>query len=163
MSPVVVKPVSVPTLVILGWEAVWIVPVKSPVILPSILATKVPKELNVILPVVLPSAVVNPNVNLSTDSSHIKIPLSAVPLLISIPESFTGLPVNPALSWNKLSSISRFVVSRDVRVPLTVRLPATVRSDAICTSSGSDRVISADSLPLPDTVILLAVPVIVET
>jgi len=59
------------------------------------------------------------------------MPLSELPLLISIPESFTGLPVNPALSWNKLSSISRLVVSRDVRVPLTVRFPATVKSDAI--------------------------------
>ena len=107
------------------------VPVTAPVTSPSILATKVPSELRVMLPVALPSAVVNPNVNLSTDSSHIKIPLSAVPLLISIPESFTGLPVNPALSWNKLSSISRLVVSRDVSVPFTVRLPATVKSDAI--------------------------------
>lgn len=81
-----------------------------------------------------------------------------MPRLISIPESLTGLPVRPALSWNRLSSISRFVVSKEVRVPLTVKLPATVKLSAICTSSGRVKVISADSLPLPVTVILFAVP-----
>ena len=72
-----------------------------------------------------------------------------------------GLPVNPALSWNRLSSMSKFVVSNDVSVPLTVRFPATVKLSAISTSSGKVKVTSADSLPEPVTIILLAVPVIV--
>ena len=54
--------------------------------------------------------------------------------------------------------MSKFVVSNDVSVPLTVKFPATVKLSAICTSSGKVIVISADSLPEPVTVILLAVP-----
>ena len=57
--------------------------------------------------------------------------------------------------------MSKFVLSSETRVPLTTKLPATVKSEAICTSSGKVIVTSADSLPLPDTVILLAVPVTV--
>jgi hypothetical protein len=60
-----------------------------------------------------------------------------------------------------LSSISRFVVSKEVSVPLTVRFPATVRSLATWTSEGNVNVTSLLSVPLPDTVILLAVPVMV--
>ena len=54
--------------------------------------------------------------------------------------------------------MSKFVVSKDVSVPLTVKSPATVKLSAICTSSGRVMVTSADSLPDPETVILLAVP-----
>ena len=47
-----------------------------------------------------------------------------------------------------------------VVVPETVKSPVTVKSFPIVTSSGSERVTSADSEPEPETVISFAVPVI---
>ena len=64
------------------------------------------------LPVADPSAVVNPRVNLSADSSQINTALSADPLCINIPESLTGVPVKLAFNSKRLSSIFKLVVSK---------------------------------------------------
>ena len=105
------------------------------------------------MPVADPSAVVRPRVNLSADSSQINTALLEDPLLINIPESFTGTPVKLAFNSKRLSSIFKLVVSKYVRSPLTVRSPATVKSFAIETSFGRLIVTLAVSDPDPDTLI----------
>src|SRR5210317_31717 len=108
-------------------------------LLPSMFATNSPTVI-VISPVASAVAVVVPKVNLSADSSHIKIALSPVePLSIIKPESL-AFEAAPEFNSNRVSSTVVFVVAKVVVVPLTVRFPVTVKSLPIVTSLGSPTV-----------------------
>ena len=105
--------------------AVSALPVRSPVILPSTFATKVPVVI-VRLPVLAPVNVPVPTINLSVDSSNPIKAFALSPLSITIPISLPGVPVVPVPNSISLSVIVELVVLSVVVVPLTVRLPVIV-------------------------------------
>ena len=114
-----------PTLVILFCVDVSIVPDTSPVKLPSIFATNVPAT-TVISPPALPSASVNPIVNLlALRSQPINALFTPSPRWIKIPASRDSVVV-PLDNMMILSLTSRFVAFIVVVVPLTTKLPVTV-------------------------------------
>ena len=100
-------------------------PVTLPVTLPSRSETSVPLETER-LPVVAPVALVVPIINLPSDSSQPIKAFESLPLSITIPASFVGVPVVPLLNSIKESLTTMLVVSIVVVVPFTVRLPVIV-------------------------------------
>ena len=102
------------------------VPVKLPVTLPSIFATRVPVVI-VKLPVEAPVNVPVPTVNLSVLSSHPINALFESPLSKTIPISFAGVPVVPVPNSINLSAIVVFVDEVVVVDPVTVKFPPTTR------------------------------------
>ena len=117
-------------------------PVTLPVTLPSKFATKVPVVI-VKLPVEAPVNEPVPTLNLSALSSYPINALSELPLSITIPASFEGLPEVPFPNSNSVSETTVLVVDTVVVVPLTVKLPVIVaflvtdKSLPIVTSSGN--------------------------
>ena len=119
------SPVKENALAVSKAVAVSAFPVKSPVTLPSILATSVP-VVTVKSPVEAPVNVPVPIRNLSVLSSNPIKALSESPLSITIPKSPVGEPVCPFASSINLSAITVFVDADVVVVPLTVKLPDNV-------------------------------------
>ena len=158
--PVTANAVNVPTVVIVGCDAVWILPVK----LPSMFATNVPTLLIDKIPVALLVADVAPILNLFVLSFQ---PINArlePPRSIKIPASFVGVVV-PLDNMIMLSLTSRFAVFIVVVVPFTVRSPVTTKfwpmfafpaipTPPATTNAPVDVVVDAvvaDSVVIPDT------------
>ena len=110
-------------------------PVTLPVILPSMFETNVPVVM-VRLPVEAPVNEPVPTINLSALSSKPINALSALPLSITIPESFEGEPEVPFANSINVSVTVVLVESIVVVVPLTSKLPVTVKLLPIVTSFG---------------------------
>ena len=80
------------------------------------------------LPVEAPVNEPVPTINLSALSSKPINALSALPLSITIPESFDGVPVVPFANSINESDKTLFVVLIVVVSPLTVKSPVTIKS-----------------------------------
>ena len=93
------------------------------------LATNVPVE-TVKFPVDEPVNEPVPTLNLSSLSSYPINALSALPLSITIPASFEGVPEVPFPNSNSESETTVLVVDTVVVVPFTVKSPVTVASPA---------------------------------
>ena len=104
-------------------------PVTLPVTLPSMLATNVP-VVTVKFPVDEPVNEPVPTLNLSSLSSYPINALSALPLSITIPASFEGVPEVPFPNSNNESETTVLVVDTVVVVPFTVKSPVIVASPA---------------------------------
>ena len=82
---------------------------------------------------------------------------SVPPTVPSAPPSFNVVGASEtnqlaqSIGQDEKQPVKAYVVSNDVRVPLTVRFPATVRSLATLTSLGKEIVTVAVSEPEPET------------
>ena len=117
------------------------VPVTLPTRFPSTFATRVPVVIDK-LPVSAPVNVPVPIVNLSALSSNPIKAFAELPLSITIPISFAGVPVVPFPNSINLSVIVVLVEAAVVVVPLTVKLPAIVTSVAAISAKVTSEVVA---------------------
>ena len=142
--------------------------------LPSNDPTKAPDTLGVSLiitaPVAVELALVNPNINLSLDSSKPKNAFFSEPLLIKIPASLVGATVaaKPLFKPINESSMSIFDVFTVVVVPFTVKLPLitvlppTLKPPATFKFSPIPTPPVTTNAPLAELVLLVASVIVVK-